>query len=95
MIQHFRERRHYHPYMPHIFFGLELVIYIELAYVLYYVLYYVLEEGKFTYLVILLVFSYQLLKSIKRFIYVKNRYKSVQSYKKFQKKAQEKMLKRM
>ena len=74
--------------MPYIFFGLELVIYLELAYLLYHIL----GDGKLTYLVIILIFSYQFFKSFKRFIYVKNRNKIIQSYRKYQKKAQEKIL---
>ncbi len=88
MIKQFRERRHCHPYMPYIFFGLELIIYGELAYLIYFIL----GDGILTYVVIALVLSYQLTKSIKRLIYVKNRCKSAEAYRKFQKKAQEKLL---
>lgn len=89
MIKQFRERRHCHPYMPYVFFGLELVIYGELAYLIYFIL----GEGKLTYLVIALVLAYQLTKSFKRLVHVKNRCKSAESYRKFQQKAQEKILK--
>ena len=75
--------------MPYIFFGLELVIYSELAYLIYFIL----GDGKLTYIVIILVLAYQLTKSIKRLIYVKNRCKSAEAYRKFQQKAQEKILK--
>jgi len=89
MIKQFRERRHCHPYMPYIFFGLELIIYGELAYLIYFIL----GSGKPTYVVIALVFIYQLTKSTQRLIYVKKRCKSAESYRKFQKKVHEKMLK--
>ena len=90
MIKQFRERRHCHPYMPYIFFGLELIIYLELAYLIYFIL----GDGKLTYVVIVLILAYQITKSIKRLIHVKNRCKSAEAYRKFQKKAQEKILKK-
>lgn len=89
MIKQFRERRHCNPYSPYIFFLLELVIYGELAYLIYLIL----GENNLTYIVIALVFLYQIVKSIKRLFYVKNRCKSAESYRKFQKKVQEKLLK--
>ena len=89
MIKHLRERRHCHPYMPYIFLGLELIIYGELGYLIYFIL----GDALLTYIVITLILSYQLTKSIKRLLNVKKRCKSAELYRKYQKKAQEKILK--
>ncbi len=85
-----KERRHYHPYLPYMFFLLELVIYAELAYMVLAVL----GSTAITYAVIGLIFLYQFYKSFTRLHTVLQRNKTLIKYKKFQKKLQNKILQR-
>ena len=89
MIQRFKERRHNNPYMPYVFFMLELTVYAELAYLIVSVL----GHNIIIYALVALILAYQITKSLKRLFEVKKRIKELQNYEKFQKKAHEKILK--
>ena len=85
MIKQFRERRQCRSYAPYLFFTFELIIYSELAYLIYSIL----GEGRLTLIAITLVLSYQLFKSFKRLVSVKRRCKGAEVYNKYKQKAQE------
>ncbi len=89
MTKQLQERRRCRIYSPYLFFGFELVIYGELAYLIDSIV----GESQTSLIAIALIVGYQLPKSIKRLVSIKQRCKSVEIYHRYRKKAQEKQLK--
>ncbi len=89
MIGYKRERRECSSkFKPYLFFLLELIIYVELSYLIFITL----GHNLYTYIVITLVLLYQLSKSLKRLFHVLNRCKESNAYKRYQEKLQKKLL---
>ncbi|NPA66823.1 MAG: hypothetical protein GXO11_08080 [Epsilonproteobacteria bacterium] len=86
-MRRFKERRKCSKYQPLFFLFLEILVYLEIIYIIITII----GKSQLIYISSGVVFTFLLAKSIQRFLYVQRRCKQINAYNKYQEKLYVKM----